>query len=104
VLAAVRVVNRLVCVGETLRQALNVVAADAPDWLRAQVQPDWFDRYGRRFEESRVPVTATERTALAGVIGADGHALLTALRGPDAPASLRALPAVDTLRRVWVQH
>jgi len=104
VLAAIRVVNRLVCVGETLRQALNVVAADAPDWLRAQVQPDWFDRYGRRFEESRVPVTATERTTLAGIIGADGHALLTALWAADAPASLRALPAVDTLRRVWVQQ
>jgi len=104
VLAAIRGVNRLVCVGETLRQALNVVAADAPDWLRARVQPDWFDRYSRRFEESRVPANATERTTLAGVIGADGHALLTALRGPDAPASLRALPAVDTLRRVWVQQ
>jgi len=104
VLAAVRVVNRLVCVGETLRQALNAVAEVAPDWLRARVQPDWFDRYSRRFEEARVPTNATERTALAGVIGRDGQTLVTAVWASTAPAGLRALPAMDTLRRVWVQQ
>jgi len=104
VLAAVRVVNRLVCVGETLRQALNVVAEAAPDWLRAQVQPDWFDRYSRRFEEARVPTNAAERIALAGVIGRDGRTLLTAVWASDALLGLRELPAIDTLRRVWVQH
>ena len=44
VLAAVRVLNRLETVGETLRAALNALAAAAPDWLREQVEPEWFER------------------------------------------------------------
>src|SRR6266545_6829363 len=37
VLAAIQTLNRLECVGETLRHALNQVAAAAPDWLRSWV-------------------------------------------------------------------
>jgi hypothetical protein len=33
VLAAMGAVNRLECVGETMRHALNVLAEVAPDWL-----------------------------------------------------------------------
>jgi hypothetical protein len=36
VLAAIRMLNRLECVGETLRHALNVLATVAPDWLHPQ--------------------------------------------------------------------
>ena len=36
VLAAVRALNRVECVGETLRHALDVLAVVAPEWLRAQ--------------------------------------------------------------------
>ena len=41
VLAAVRMLNRLERVGETLRAALNEVAAGAPDWLCARVPVEW---------------------------------------------------------------
>jgi transposase len=34
VLAAIRVLNRLECVGETLRHALNSLAVVAPQWVR----------------------------------------------------------------------
>lgn len=61
VLAAIRTLNRLSCVGETLRQALNALAAEAPDWLRDHVPHDWFDRYGRRLEEARLPPWALRR-------------------------------------------
>jgi len=37
VIAAIRTLNRLTGVGETLRQALNELAALAPSWLRAQI-------------------------------------------------------------------
>jgi transposase len=37
VLAAIRTLNRLTGVGETMRQALNALAAEAPDWLDRQV-------------------------------------------------------------------
>src|SRR6185437_9973283 len=55
VLAAVRFLNRLETVGETMRQALNAVAELAPVWLRAQSRPEWVERYERRFEEQRLP-------------------------------------------------
>jgi transposase len=48
VLAAIRVLNRLELVGETLRHALNSLAVVAPAWLQAPAA--WFDRYGRCME------------------------------------------------------
>jgi transposase len=44
VLAAIRTLNRLECVAETLCAALNTLARIAPEWLREQVAPEWFDR------------------------------------------------------------
>jgi transposase len=44
VLGALRVLSRLEQVAETLRAALNAVAAEAPDWLRSVASPEWFDR------------------------------------------------------------
>src|SRR5215217_6178302 len=41
VLAAVRDLNRLELLGETLRAALNALARAAPDWLRATAPADW---------------------------------------------------------------
>ncbi len=45
ILAAIRVLGRLENIGETLRFALNSLAAVAPDWLR-QIVPDddWYSR------------------------------------------------------------
>jgi transposase len=55
VLAAIQTLNRLACVGETLRQALHVRATAAPDWLRSWVPAVWFDRYRQRFADDRLP-------------------------------------------------
>ena len=104
VLAAIRDLNRLECVGETLRHTLNVLAEVAPDWLVAQITPEWFERYSRRFDEYRLPKAHTERETLAEMIGADGHRLLSAIYEQTAPAWLRDLPAVEILRQVWVQQ
>jgi transposase len=104
VLARARALNRLECAGETLRHALNSLAVVAPEWLRAHCREDWPARYGRRFDESRLPAGQEERRAYARQIGEDGHALLSAAGGPGAPAWLREVPAVETLRRVWVQQ
>jgi transposase len=104
VLAAIQVLNRLECIGETLRHALNILATAAPDWLQSWVPLVWFDRYSRRFEEYRLPPAKPARYALAEQIGADGRQLLRAVDAPSAPAWLRELPAVQTLRRVWVQQ
>ena len=104
VLAAVRELNRLECVGETLRRVLDDLARVAPDWLLAQVTRDWFDRYGARFEAYRLPEGQAEQEALQVQIGRDGSHLLDCIYDGQAPHWLREIPAVDVLRRVWIQQ
>ena len=104
VLAAVRQLNRLELVGETLRQLLNSLASVAPDWLRVQVPAEWYERYGTRFEATRLPQTAHERQALADQIGNDGAVLLQVLDDPQTPVWLRQVPAVDLTRQIWAQQ
>ena len=69
ILAAVRLLNRLELVGETLRHVLQVLAEAAPAWLVQQITGDWFDRYSHRFEQFRLPKGQEERRALAEQIG-----------------------------------
>ena len=104
VLASIRELNRLECIGETIRYALNSLAGEAPDWLLEQVTADWFDLYGHRFEQYRLPKEKQERQALAEQIGQDGHQLLAAIYDETAPTWLREVPAVEVLRQVWLQQ
>lgn len=108
VVAAIRSLNRLELVGETVRAALEALAAAAPDWLAGRVPsvlaPEWTRRYGARVDGYRLPVKDTDRVALAVTIGRDGFALLEAMRGVDAPVWLVQIPAVAMLRAVWVQQ
>jgi transposase len=104
VLASIRVLNRLELVGETLRAALNEIAAVAPDWLRGTVPEVWYKRYASRVEDGRLPRAAAEREAYARTVGEDGFALLDRLDEPGTDPELRLLPKVEVLRRVWARH
>jgi transposase len=84
VLAVVQDLNRLQFVTETLRAALNALAAVAPDWLTARLQPEWFDRYCARSEDSRFPTRWAARAAHADQVGADGLIVLRAVAAADA--------------------
>ena len=65
VLAAIRALNRVELVAETMPHALNVLAITAPDWLRAHGRPEWVKRYERRPEDGGPPRKQQERQALA---------------------------------------
>lgn len=108
ILAAVRTLNRLELAGETVRHTLNTLAEVAPDWVRTHAEPAWIERYGRPFNEWRLPQTEAKREELARTIGQDGYALLRSVVGEHTPGSrwewLRTLPAVVTLQRVWLQQ
>jgi transposase len=105
VLAAIRDLNRLECVGETMRKVLNDLASVAPNWVVTQVDDDWFGLYGPRFESYRLPQERTEREALQLRIGQDGmHLLLAIYNDKEAPAWLWELPSVQILRQVWIQQ
>jgi transposase len=104
VLAAVRDLNRLELLAETLRAALNAIATVAPDWLRGLAPPEWHERYDRRVEDRRLPKTEPQRDAYVAQVGADGFLLLDAIDRAAAPPAIAALPAVAVLRRVWARH
>jgi transposase len=104
VLGAVRDLERLELVGETLRAALESIAASEPGWLRSFAPAGWFTRYGPRVDAYRLPKDEGERTALALRIGADGFTVLTHAWSGEAPRHVRTLPAVAMLRLIWVQQ
>jgi transposase len=104
IVGAVRELHQLELVGETLRHALNVLASVVPDWLLLQVQAEWFERYGERVEEYRLPASKGERHVLSQQIGQDGYQLLSRIYAETTMPWLAHLPAVELLRRVWVQQ
>ncbi len=104
VLAAARQVSRLGLAAETVRHSLNTLAVVAPEWLQPLLQPEWVERYSHRLDEGRLPEGQEARATLASQIGADGRHLLRAAYAPEAPAWLRQVPAVETLRQIWLQQ
>src|SRR5262249_51184743 len=104
VLAAIRVLNRLELVAETLRATLNALATVAPDWLQGLAPLAWYERYGRRIEDTRLPREQAQRDAYAQTVGEDGFHLLDALDAPEAPRGLRAVATIATLRQPGQRH
>ena len=104
VLAAIRVLNRLELVAETLRAALNAVATVAPDWLQGLAPLAWYERYGKRIEDVRLPRDQADREAYAQMVGEDGFSFLEAVEGAEAPKEVRELPILESLRRTWQRH
>ncbi|MGW1676306.1 IS1182 family transposase [Saccharopolyspora sp. NPDC002376] len=104
VLAAVRSVNRLEFLVETLRAALEALAAAAPDWLATHIDADWVARYGARADSYRLPAGQDKRVAMATRVGLDGFALLEAACAQTAPVWLAEIPTITVLRRVWIQQ
>lgn len=104
VLGAIRACNRLELAGETLRAALEALAVAAPDWLTGVIEASWQKVYGARIDNLHLPESQAKRQALMVDYGKDGYHLLEQVHTPDAPIWLRQLPALQTLRRIWVQQ
>ena len=104
VLAAIRGLNRLELAGETVRAALEALAAGGPGWLAGVIDASWQQVYGQRIDAMRLPASEAGRGQLAVQYGRDGYHLLEAVHAPAAPGWLRELPAVQALRVIWVQQ
>lgn len=103
-MAAVRHLNRLETIGETLRATLNAIATVDPEWLQAFVPPAWYDRYSVRVEEAKLPQKPEEKATWIAAVAADGYALLNRIYASETHRWLWKLPAVRTLWLVWLQH
>jgi transposase len=105
VVAAVAALNRLELAGESVRAAVEALAAAHPDWLAQRIcVPDWTRRYGTPMTSWRPPASKAKQDELAIAYARDGYALLEAVYGKTAPGWLRELPAVDVLRLVLLQN
>jgi transposase len=104
VLGALRLLSKWERTAETMRAALNALAAADPEWLTEHADPEWFERYGRRVEDQRLPKGKEARTQYLNTVGADGIRLLAHLDAPYTPQVLKRLAEVEVLRQVWEQH
>jgi transposase len=105
VIACVRRLNRIETVGESLRAALEEIAAISPGFVVPLLKEGWDQRYGRKVEASRLLGRANASAqALAEQIGADGQELLDAIAADPTAAWMNTLPKVVILRTVWDQQ
>ncbi len=104
VLARVRALSSLESVGESMRAALDALAAQEPAWVQAHLNPAWFERYVHRFELARFPKAETQRKLLREQVGTDVAQLLACIDEQTTPESVRSEPSVTLLRQVFAQH
>jgi transposase len=104
VLAAVRNLSAVECVGETFRATLNDLAQRAPDWLIALTPAGWFDRYVDRIDLQRISRSAKKREQWRDQLGEDVWNLLQASGAQAAPTAVREAASITLLRHVWEQH
>lgn len=102
VIANIRKLNRLEMVGQTLHHALNTFSEVEGEWLKVISPVEWFERYSRRFENQHLPDAENKRQQLARQIGEDGWLLYQLICQTPDKIYLRFLPAVETLRQVWL--
>src|SRR6516225_1121473 len=61
VLGRVRDLNRLELAGESVRAALEALAAAAPAWLAGVIDASWQRVYGQRIDDFRLPAPGWSR-------------------------------------------
>jgi len=105
ILSVARELNRMEYVGQTLRAALEALAAAAPEWLAAQLTLEQVERYESPIDAWRLPEGDDARKRWAATVGADGFALLAAVDGAGEHLDwLGRIPAVANLAEVWEQQ
>src|SRR5258705_424737 len=98
VVAAVAALNRLELAGESVRAAVEALAAAHPGWLAQRIcVPDWTGRYGTPLTSWRPPASQARQDELAVAYARDGYALLEAVYAASSPARPREVAAGDVV-------
>ena len=103
VVAAIRKLNRLELVGETMRATLNELATVAPEWLTTIAPDEWYLHYGRRVEDYQLPKSDAKRSAYAQQVGEDAYYLLSCLEVSEI-ADWQDFAQVKALKLMLVRH
>ena len=105
VIAAVAALSRLELAGESVRAAVESLAAAHPGWTAGVLHvSEWTRKYGTPVPGWHLPASKKKQDELAVTYARDGYALLRAVYDKGSPAWLAELPAVETLRKVLVQN
>ena len=78
---------------------LNELADMAPEWLAELAPAAWYERYGRRVAEYRLPRSKAARHAFAVQVGDDGFTLEALDQG--AVAEEKTCASVKVLKQRW---
>ena len=103
VLASIRKLNRLELVCETMRAALNELSSISPEWLSQIAPAEWYQRYGRRIEDFRLPKAAAKRDEYGQQVGEDACYLLACLEKSEVP-EWQSLAQIQALLLTLERH
>ena len=92
--------SRLADTWDAIVQALEILAARHPGWLRLHALPHWYERYGYKHQPINFAGDRQELETLTRAIGADGLYLLKAISESE-DQGLKGLPEVLSLKQVW---
>jgi transposase len=109
IVAAVRKLNRLELVMETMRLAIEELVEADVEWVKKNVPGEWIETYGEWTESERLvkesgPNGEAETERLLKETGRDGVQLLEQLEADGQARELRELKAIKRLEQVWRQQ
>jgi hypothetical protein len=103
VITSVCLFSRLAHIWAVLNHTMQILAAQNPEWLLANSQPHWFERYGHPNKNLDLRTGALKIITQAQAIGADGAYLLAAISKAGV-SELEHLNEVLELRHVWQEQ
>lgn len=93
-------ISRMNKIWGTVRDLLEILALQHPDWLRRIILPEWYVRYGEHSQGPDLTADRPQLEDLALQIGKDGFYLVDQLARSGLLALLE-LPQVLALKQVW---
>lgn len=103
ILAAVRDLNRLEFVHETVRTTLETIALCDFEFVNSIARKEWNERYGSPCFNFRIPKSENKKAQWLSAIAEDGRYLLEEIEKNASPA-LKSHSSVQTLKTVWQQQ
>lgn len=95
--------NRLYRAQQAMNQALEVLAARFPQWLRKIALPHWYGRYNPTVPRLDVAILLGQQRFLIEEIASDIHHLLEKV-DQSGSREISELPEVKLLEQVWLQQ